>query len=96
MQSNSVPNISEFLVGAKTAVYDEKKRTGRYLVSFEVKLVRRYLVRAKTKGMATILAKNRLKRSIKYMEAKSKPSSRLGGMKMVRVNRIDLLRTREV
>lgn len=95
-KTETVPNISEFLVGAKTAVYDEKERGDRYLVSFEIKLVRRYLVRAKSKGMATSLGRNRLNRTIKNMKAKSKPSRRLGGMGMMLVKQVDLIQTRAV
>jgi len=67
MQSNYVPNISEFLVGVKTADYDEEKyfsrNTGRFEVAFTVRFTKTYKVRAKTKHRATELAKNRLRKT---------------------------------
>ena len=73
MQNDEViPNISGFLVGNKTAVYEEDKRAGRFLVTFRVQYTRSYKIRADTKGMATGLGRNRIKRTLKRLSAAHK------------------------
>jgi len=66
-----VPNISNFLVGKKTAIPQKGGgRSGHWFVSFKIEMVRTYKVAAKTKGMASELGRNRLKRTIKNLEKK--------------------------
>lgn len=84
MQSDEViPNISDFLVGAKTAVYEEEKRAGCFLVTFRVQYTRSYKIRAKTKGMATSIGRNRATRTLKNLSTKHK----------MRIEQVELLRT---
>ncbi len=66
-----IPNISSFLVGQKTAIPQKENSGSRnWLVSFKIEIVRTYKVAAKTKGMASELGRNRLRRTIKNMKRK--------------------------
>ena len=78
MQSNSVPNISEFLVGGKTAIYDDKQsyeNTGTFEVVFGMEYLRVFKIRAKSKRNATSLARNRMLRSVKNLRGKRTESN---------------------
>lgn len=67
-----VPNISQFLFGGKTAVYEEDKRTGRYIVTFRVQYTKSFKISAASKSMATGLGRNRIRRSLKQLSKRHK------------------------
>ena len=73
MKPDTVPNISEFLVGGKTAIYEDKQsyeRTGTFEVVFGMEYLRVFKIRAKRKRNATSLARNRMLRSVKNLRGK--------------------------